>query len=168
MQTGGVPGAPSSGVSPRLPVMPLVVRAAARSHGEGTAAGSRAFTLQTWPGRDFLRRRGSCEYAIHMQEVGISSLEEVILNWLRSEWSRLVYGTPSDRSIIDNANLGDAAENARRRWLLRHRANILDEFLQARLLIGFLSKMRTCRACIFFRPPTGTWIRPHLSGDRHS
>jgi hypothetical protein len=71
--------------------------------------------------------RGSCEYAIHMQEVGTSSLEEVILNWLRSEWSRLVYGTPSDRNIIDNANLGDAAENARRRWLLRHRANILDE-----------------------------------------
>ena len=62
-----------------------------------------------------------------MQEVGISNLEEVILNWLRSEWSRLLYGTPSDRSIIDNADLADVTENARRRWLLRHRTNILDE-----------------------------------------
>jgi hypothetical protein len=62
-----------------------------------------------------------------MQEVGASSLDEVILNWLRSEWSGLVYGTLSDRDIIDNADLGDAKENAGRRWLLRHRNVILDE-----------------------------------------
>lgn len=62
-----------------------------------------------------------------MQVVGTSSLEEVILTWLSSEWYDLPYGTPSDRSIIDNGILGDVEENARRKWLLRHRAKILDE-----------------------------------------
>jgi hypothetical protein len=62
-----------------------------------------------------------------MQEVRASSLEEVILTWLRSEWSGLDCGTPSDRAIIDNANMDDDRENARRKWLLRHRSIILNE-----------------------------------------
>ncbi len=71
--------------------------------------------------------RLSNTYAVCMQDVRASSLEEVILNWLRSEWTSLFYGTPSDTNIIDNADLGDARENARRRWLLRHRSVILDQ-----------------------------------------
>jgi hypothetical protein len=62
-----------------------------------------------------------------MQETSPSSLGEVIRTWLDSEWHGLPCGMPSGRDIIDNANLGDAAENARRKWLLRHRAIILDE-----------------------------------------
>lgn len=62
-----------------------------------------------------------------MQETGISSIDEAILTWLCSEWFDLQFGTPSDRGIIDNANLADATENARRKWLLRHRAVILNE-----------------------------------------
>jgi hypothetical protein len=71
--------------------------------------------------------RGSSKYAVGMREVRASSFEEIIFTWLRSEWSRLDCGTPSDRAIIDNANLDDDEENARRKWLLRHRNIILDE-----------------------------------------
>jgi hypothetical protein len=77
--------------------------------------------------RDVPRERGNSKYAVCMQEVRASSLEEVILAWLRSEWFGLDCGTPSDRTIIDNANLADGGENARRKWLLRHRNLILDE-----------------------------------------
>jgi hypothetical protein len=75
-----------------------------------------------------------------MQEIRASSHDEVILTWLSSEWYGLLCGTPSDRSIIDNAILGDVEENARRKWLLRHRAKILDEIPQVRPHIAFSSK----------------------------
>jgi hypothetical protein len=92
-----------------------------------------------------------------MRETGVSSVEEAILTWLRSEWFALPVGTPSDRSIIDNANLADATENAKRKWLLRHRAVILDEIPPGALAYHVLVEEADLPG--LYIVPTGDWYQ---------
>lgn len=63
-----------------------------------------------------------------MQVVGPATHDQLILEWLRSEWDGVPPPRPADRQLVDAGNTADSGQNAARAELLyRSRGPILDQ-----------------------------------------